>query len=171
VADESFLGTVCYLLDHYGVAGERLGFEVTETAAVVNLEDAQRLIHGLRQRGCQFALDDFGRDASSFFYLKHLPADFLKIDGAFVRGMLDDRRDQAIVRSIAKLASDFGMHSVAEQVEDAEMAALLRDMGVDFLQGYHIHRPEALPDWQPVTVTQAAAPAQRPRAPHLALVK
>ena len=86
-------------------------------------------------------------------------------------GVLDDRRDQAIVRSIAKLASDFGMHSVAEQVEDAEMAALLRDMGVDFLQGYHIHRPEALPDWQPVTVTQAAAPVQRPRAPHLALVK
>ena len=76
---------------------------------MVNLEDAQRLIHGLRERGCQFALDDFGRDASSFFYLKHLPADFLKIDGAFVRGMLDDRRDQAIVRSIAKLASDFGI--------------------------------------------------------------
>ncbi|WP_059754016.1 EAL domain-containing protein [Thiobacillus denitrificans] len=171
VADESFLGTVCYLLDHYGVAGERLGFEVTETAAVVNLEDAQRLIHGLRQRGCQFALDDFGRDASSFFYLKHLPADFLKIDGAFVRGMLDDRRDQAIVRSIAKLASDFGMYSVAEQVEDAEMAALLRDIGVDYLQGYHIHRPEALPHWQPVTVSQAAAPAHHPRSPHLALVK
>jgi diguanylate cyclase (GGDEF)-like protein/PAS domain S-box-containing protein len=169
VADESFLGTVCYLLDHYGVAGERLGFEVTETAAVVNLEDAQRLIHGLRERGCQFALDDFGRDASSFFYLKHLPADFLKIDGAFVRGMLDDRRDQAIVRSIAKLASDFGMYSVAEQVEDAAMAALLRDIGVDYLQGYHIHRPEALPHWQPVTVSQAAA--HHPRSPQLALVK
>ena len=171
VADESFLGAVCHLLDHYGVAGERLGFEVTETAAVVNLEDAQRLIHGLRQRGCQFALDDFGRDASSFFYLKHLPADFLKIDGAFVRGMLDDRRDQAIVRSIAQLARDFGMHSVAEQVEDAEMAALLRDMGVDYLQGYHIHRPEALPHWQPVTVMQAAAPTRSAHAPHLARVK
>lgn len=171
VADEAFLGTVCHLLDHYGVAGERLGFEVTETAAVVNLEDAQRLIHGLRQRGCQFALDDFGRDASSFFYLKHLPADFLKIDGAFVRGMLDDRRDQAIVRSIAQLARDFGMHSVAEQVEDADMAALLRDIGVDYLQGYHIHRPEALPHWQPVTATRAAAPTPRPRSPHLALVK
>ncbi|WP_296642342.1 EAL domain-containing protein [Thiobacillus sp. 65-1402] len=160
VADESFLGTVCHLLDHYGVAGERLGFEVTETAAVVNLADAQRLIHGLRERGCQFALDDFGRDASSFFYLKHLPADFLKIDGAFVRGMLDDRRDQAIVRSIAQLARDFGMHSVAEQVEDAEMAALLKDIGVDYLQGYHIHRPEALPHWQPVSHAGAARPPQ-----------
>ncbi|MDP3123974.1 MAG: EAL domain-containing protein, partial [Thiobacillus sp.] len=160
VADESFLGIVCALLDRYGVAGERLGFEVTETAAVVNLEDAQRLIHGLRERGCQFALDDFGRDASSFFYLKHLPADYLKIDGAFVRGMLDDRRDQAIVRSIAKLASDFGMRSIAEQVEDADMAALLRDIGVDYLQGYHIHRPEAFPGWQAVT-----------RLPHLTRIK
>jgi len=163
VADESFLGTVCHLLDHYGVAGERIGFEVTETAAVVNLDDAQRLIHGLRQRGCQFALDDFGRDASSFYYLKHLPADFIKIDGAFVRGMLDDRRDQAIVRSIAKLASDFGMYSVAEQVEDADMAMLLREMGVDYLQGYHIHRPEAFPLWQPVIATQAARTVAAPR--------
>lgn len=164
VADDGFLGTVCYLLDRYGVDGSRLGFEVTETAAVVNLEDAQRLIHGLRERGCRFALDDFGRDASSFFYLKHLPADFLKIDGAFVRGMLNDRRDQAIVRSITHLARDFGMHSVAEQVEDADMAALLREMGVDYLQGYHIHRPEPFPNWQ-------AACAVPLRGAHLTLVK
>lgn len=168
VADESFLGTVCHLLDHYGVGGERIGFEVTETAAVVNLEDAQRLIQGLRERGCQFALDDFGRDASSFFYLKHLPADFLKIDGAFVRGMLDDRRDQAIVRSIAKLASDFGMHSVAEQVEDAAMAALLRDIGVDYLQGYHVHRPEAFPNWHPVATAHSGL--RNNAVPHLTLV-
>lgn len=167
VADESFLGTVCHLLDHYGVEGSRVGFEVTETAAVVNLNDAQRLIHGLRERGCQFALDDFGRDASSFFYLKHLPADFLKIDGAFVRGMLDDRRDQAIVRSIAQLARDFGMHSVAEQVEDADMAALLTDMGVDYLQGYHVHRPEAFPCWQPAGNQLAAGG----RPPHLTLIR
>ncbi len=169
VADETFLGTVCHLLDHYGVTGGRIGFEVTETAAVVNLDDAQRLIHGLRQRGCQFALDDFGRDASSFFYLKHLPADFIKIDGAFVRGMLDDPRDQAIVRSIAKLASDFGMRSVAEQVENARMAALLRDMGVDYLQGYHVHHPEAMPDWQPVA--RAESEVRGARAPHLSVVR
>jgi EAL domain-containing protein (putative c-di-GMP-specific phosphodiesterase class I) len=170
VADESFLGTVCHLLDRYGVEGARVGFEVTETAAVVNLEDAQRLIQGLRERGCRFALDDFGRDASSFFYLKHLPADFLKIDGAFVRGMLNDRRDQSIVRSIAKLASDFGMHSVAEQVEDAEMAALLHDIGVDYLQGYHIHRPEAFPNWQPFTSTLTGARPTPGPATHLTLV-
>jgi diguanylate cyclase (GGDEF)-like protein/PAS domain S-box-containing protein len=156
VADDTFLGTVCHLLDHYGVAGERLGFEVTETAAVVNLADAQRLIEGLRLRGSRFALDDFGRDASSFFYLKHLPADFLKIDGAFVRGMLDDSRDQAIVRSIVKLASDFGMRSIAEQVENSAMADLLREMGVDYLQGYHVHRPEPFPHWQPMRAARVA---------------
>jgi EAL domain-containing protein (putative c-di-GMP-specific phosphodiesterase class I) len=83
--------------------------------------------------------------------------------------MLDDRRDQAIVRSIAKLASDFGMYSVAEQVEDAEMAALLCDMGVDYLQGYHVHRPEAFPFWQPVGRMQTDARA-RARAPYLSLV-
>jgi len=81
--------------------------------------------------------------------------------------MLDDRRDQAIVRSITQLARDFGMHSVAEQVEDADMAALLEDMGVDYLQGYHVHRPEAFPYWQPVGELQA--PAARP--PHLKLIK
>ena len=161
VADESFLGVLCQMLDRYGVEGERLGFEITETAAVVNLDDAQRLIKGLRERGCQVALDDFGRDASSFFYLKHLPADFLKIDGAFVRGMLNDRRDQAIVRSIAQLARDFGMQSVAEQVEDADMAAMLDEIGVDYLQGYHVHRPEALPDWQPVTLHGPTQPAHQ----------
>ncbi len=169
VADESFLDVVCNLLDHYGVPGARLGFEVTETAAVVNLEDAQRLIQGLRPRGCQFALDDFGRDASSFFYLKHLPADYLKIDGAFVRGMLADNRDQAIVRSIAQLARDFGMHSIAEQVEDADMAAMLGEIGVDYLQGYHIHRPEAFPGWQALNSVQSNARPARPA--HLSVVK
>jgi len=88
-----------------------------------------------------------------------------------VRGMLDDRRDQAIVRSIAQLARDFGMHSVAEQVEDANMAALLEDMGVDYLQGYHIHRPEAFPYWQPVTHTLTATGGHAVRPPHLTLIK
>ncbi len=169
VADESFLDVVCSLLDHYGVAGARIGFEITETAAVVNLEDAQRLTQTLRPRGCPFALDDLGRDASSFFYLKHLPADYLKIDGAFVRGMLADNRDQAIVRSIARLATDFGMHSIAEQVEDADMAAMLGEIGVDYLQGYHIHRPEAFPGWQAWNSVQANARPARPA--HLSVVK
>jgi diguanylate cyclase (GGDEF)-like protein/PAS domain S-box-containing protein len=147
LVDESFLDTVNELLDRYQLPGSRIGFEITETAAVVNLENAQRLILGLRGRGCQFALDDFGQEASSFSYLKCLPADFIKVDGAFVRGMANDKRDQAIVRSIAQLARSFGMQTVAEQVETAEVAAMLTEMGVDYLQGYQIHRPEPLPNW------------------------
>jgi len=147
LVDESFLDTVYELLDRYQLPGSRIGFEITETAAVVNLENAQRLILGLRGRGCQFALDDFGQEASSFSYLKCLPADFIKVDGAFVRGMANDKRDQAIVRSIAQLARSFGMQTVAEQVETAEIAAMLAEMGLDYLQGYHIHRPEPLPNW------------------------
>jgi len=87
-----------------------------------------------------------------------------------VRGMLDDRRDQAIVRSIAHLARDFGMHSVAEQVEDADMAALLEDMGVDYLQGYHIHRPEVFPFWKPVESALTDTRSTPARIPHLTLV-
>ncbi|MFN3544269.1 MAG: EAL domain-containing protein [Thiobacillus sp.] len=83
--------------------------------------------------------------------------------------MLDDPRDQAIVRSIAKLASDFGMRSIAEQVRNARLAALLRDMGVDCLQGYHVHHPEALPAWQPVV--RAEADLHLARAPHFSVVR
>lgn len=147
LVDDSFLETVNALLNRYELPGSRIGFEITETAAVRNLENAQRLILGLRGRGCQFALDDFGQDASSFSYLKSLPADYIKIDGAFVRGMANDRRDQAIIRSIAQLAHDFGMQTVAEQVETGEVASLLQALGVNYLQGYHIRRPEPLPGW------------------------
>ncbi len=158
VADESFLGTVCHLLDHYGVADERLGFEVTETAAVVNLADAQRLITACANAAASFALDDFGRRCLSFFSSNtfgRLPQDRRRL----VRGMLDDRREghRTFDRAVAR---DFGMHSVAEQVEDAAMAALLNDIGVDYLQGYHIHRPEALPHWQPVSHAGTVRPPQ-----------
>lgn len=117
------------------------------------------------------ALDDFGRDASSFFYLKNSPADHLKIDGALVRGVLNDRRDQAIVRSIAQSARDFGMLSIAEQVEDADMAALPNNMGVDYFQGYHIHRPKALPNWVPITRLQGQENGQNPLPPQLTRVQ
>jgi diguanylate cyclase (GGDEF)-like protein/PAS domain S-box-containing protein len=147
LVDDNFLETVYSLLDQYQLPGSRIGFEITETAAVHNLESAQHLILGLRRRGCQFALDDFGQEASSFAYLKSLPADYIKIDGAFVRGMANDRRDQAIIRSITQLAHDFGMQTVAEQVETGEVAVLLQAMGVNYLQGYHIRRPEPLPGW------------------------
>ena len=147
LADESFLATACELLDRYQLPGSRIGFEITETAAVVNLNNARALIEGLRTRGCRFGLDDFGREASSFSYLKHLPADYIKIDGSFVHRMVEDKQDQAIVRSIVQLSKDFGLHSVAEHVENEQTATLLGELGVEYLQGYHVHRPEPLPFW------------------------
>jgi diguanylate cyclase (GGDEF)-like protein len=148
LADETFLATACELFDRYQLPGSRIGFEITETAAVVNLNNARTLIEGLRGKGCRFGLDDFGREASSFSYLKHLPADYIKIDGSFVHRMVEDKQDQAIVRSIIQLSKDFGLLSVAEHVENAQTAALLGEIGVDYLQGYHVHRPEPLPDWE-----------------------
>ncbi|MGO9446436.1 MAG: EAL domain-containing protein, partial [Thiobacillaceae bacterium] len=138
LADESFLATARDLLEQYQMPPSRIGFEITETAAVANLSSARGLIEGLRELGCRFGLDDFGREASSFSYLKHLPADFIKIDGSFVHHMVDDKQDQAIVRSIIQLSKDFGLRSVAEHVEDEQTATLLREIGVEYLQGYHI---------------------------------
>ena len=148
LADDNFLETALDLLDRHELPGYRIGFEITETAAVVNLNNARKLIEGLRARGCRFGLDDFGREASSFSYLKHLPADYIKIDGSFVHRMVEDKQDQAIVRSIIQLSKDFGLHSVAEHVEHEATATLLAEMGADYLQGYHIHRPEPLPHWE-----------------------
>ncbi len=168
LADEDFLETACELLDRHELPGYRIGFEITETAAVVNLANARKLIEGLRARGCRFGLDDFGREASSFSYLKHLPADYIKIDGSFVHRMVEDKQDQAIVRSIIQLSKDFGLRSVAEHVEHEATALLLAEMGVDYLQGYHIHRPEPLPQWDisclpaEFSPTQAAGPQAQP---------
>jgi diguanylate cyclase (GGDEF)-like protein len=165
LADENFLETAFELLDRHELPGYRIGFEITETAAVVNLASARKLIEGLRARGCRFGLDDFGREASSFSYLKHLPADYIKIDGSFVHRMVEDKQDQAIVRSIIQLSKDFGLRSVAEHVEHEATAVMLAEMGVDYLQGYHIHRPEPLPLWDisrlpaELSPTDAAGPA------------
>ncbi len=160
LADEDFLETACELLDRHELPGYRIGFEITETAAVVNLTSARKLIEGLRARGCRFGLDDFGREASSFSYLKHLPADYIKIDGSFVHRMAEDKQDKAIVRSIIQLSKDFGLHSVAEHVEHEATATLLAEMGVDYLQGYHIHRPEPLPQWDISGLSSDLSPTQ-----------
>lgn len=120
-----------------------LVLEVTETAAVTHIDKASRFISELRDTGVQFALDDFGTGFSSFAYLKHLPVDFIKIDGTFVRDIVDDPVDQAMVRSINHIAHSLGKKTVAEFVENAGILALLQEIGVDFVQGYHIGRPAA----------------------------
>lgn len=111
-----------------------------------NLAQASQLMAHLQALGCPIALDDFGSGMSSFSYLKALPVDFLKIDGAFVRGVTVDAIDLAVVESIQRIASQMGIQTVAECVESEAALKALAAIGVDFAQGYHLHRPAPLTD-------------------------
>jgi diguanylate cyclase (GGDEF)-like protein/PAS domain S-box-containing protein len=139
--DDGLLEVIRGALREHRVAADRLIFEITETAAIADTERARVFIEELRELGCRFALDDFGVGFSSYFYLKHLPVDFLKIDGSFVQDLTQDRADQHLVRSMVELARGLGKQTIAEFVEDAETERLLREIGVDFGQGYHFARP------------------------------
>ena len=128
-------------LNEHRVSPARLLVELTETSAVSDLHDAQRFIEALRQTGCLVCLDDFGTGFSSFAYLKHLRADVLKIDGLFIRDLANDRDNQVFVKAIVDVARGMGKETIAECVEDAETLAMLRHMGVDMVQGYHLDMP------------------------------
>ncbi|WP_321929335.1 EAL domain-containing protein [Paraburkholderia guartelaensis] len=128
----------------WSIPFERVCFEITETAAITNLDEAITLIERLRAQGCRFALDDFGAGMSSFNYLKHLNVDYLKIDGSFIRGIIDSPLDQAIVRSINQVAHAAGKLTIAECVEDAAIVDWMIAMGVDYAQGYGVGRPARL---------------------------
>jgi EAL domain-containing protein (putative c-di-GMP-specific phosphodiesterase class I) len=122
-----------------------LVFEITETAAIANLEQARAFADRLRKRGCLFALDDFGAGFASFYYLKNFPFDYLKIDGEFIRGLGTNPVDRLVVQAIVMIARGLGKKTIAEYVGDADTARLLRESGVDYAQGHHIGQP------QPVT--------------------
>ena len=124
-----------------GVDPGRLIFEITETSAIADMEQAREFAERLTRLGCRFALDDFGAGFSSFHYLKYLPLDYLKIDGDFVRGLASSPTDRLVVKAMVDIARGMGMKTIAEFVEDAETVALLRELGVDYSQGYHHGRP------------------------------
>jgi diguanylate cyclase (GGDEF)-like protein len=126
-----------------GVA-KRICFELTETAAISNIDEARRFIIALKGEGCRFALDDFGAGLSSFAYLKGLPVDYLKIDGCFVREILEDRASQSIVAAINHIGHSLGLATVAEFVESEAVKTKLRDLGVDYAQGFCVGRPRPL---------------------------
>ena len=126
-----------------GVNPSRLIVEITETAAVSDLNDAQRMIEALRQLGCGVCLDDFGVGFASFAYLKHLHVDTIKIDGLFIRDLPNDPDNQVFVQAMVSVALGLGKSVVAEYVEDGKTLALLRHFGVDLVQGYHLDRPVA----------------------------
>ena len=133
-----------------GLPHASICFEITETDAIKNLDKAMHLIHELRALGCKFSLDDFGTGMSSFFYLKHLPVDFLKIDGSFVKDMLDDPIDRAMVEAINNIGHVMRKQTIAEFVESEQTLASLRDIGVDFAQGYGIAKPKPFDFLAPV---------------------
>ncbi|MBI1891514.1 MAG: EAL domain-containing protein [Burkholderiales bacterium] len=128
-----------------GLDGRRLCFEITETAAVTNLHRLIEFIYTMKLLGCHFSLDDFGSGMSSFGYLKSLPVDFLKIDGGLVKGIAKNPVDHAMVTAIHHIATTMGIKTIAKFVENEEVLQQLVLIGVNFVQGYGIHRPEALP--------------------------
>ncbi|MFP4131334.1 MAG: EAL domain-containing protein [Thiohalospira sp.] len=132
-----------------GLEPGRVTFEVTETEAIQHPEQATRLLAGLRQRGYKVALDDFGTGLASFEYLKTFPFDYIKIDGSFVRDALNSPADRAVVESVRQVAAVFGARTVAEFVEDTETRSWLAGVGVDFAQGFGIHRPAPLEEVLP----------------------
>jgi EAL domain-containing protein (putative c-di-GMP-specific phosphodiesterase class I) len=142
--DEELPDYIQQKIGEYQVRTGQLCFEVTETAAVFNLENASRMIHSLKKLGCRFSLDDFGSGLSSFGYLKNLPVDFLKIDGSFVKDMNTDPMNRAIVEAIHQVGHTLSIRTIAEFVENKAIASQLREIGVDFAQGYYFSKPELL---------------------------
>jgi len=143
LTDDRFLEYVVDLFDETGIPCESICFEVTETAAVANLSRATRFISVLRGMGCSFALDDFGAGLSSFGYLKNLPVDYLKIDGGFVRDMVRDQVDRAMVESINEIGHIMGLKTIGEYAESETILLALEKAGVDFAQGHAIAPPQA----------------------------
>jgi EAL domain-containing protein (putative c-di-GMP-specific phosphodiesterase class I) len=146
INDRSFPDFLRNLLTRYQLPSGLICFEITETTAISNLSKAAELMHELKGMGCRFALDDFGTGMSSFAYLKYLPVDFLKIAGVFIKDMATDPMDYAIVDSINRIGHILGMRTIAESVEDSGTLAHIRELGLDFAQGYFIAEPEALGD-------------------------
>lgn len=141
LVEDSFVDFVLEAFNDTGIPPEKICFEITETAVIANLAKASAFIAALRDKGCKFSLDDFGSGLSSFAYLKSLAVDYIKIDGLFVKDIVSDPIDFAMVRSINEIAQIMGKQTVAEFVEDENVLDALRHIGVDFAQGHHIDRP------------------------------
>jgi EAL domain-containing protein (putative c-di-GMP-specific phosphodiesterase class I) len=141
ICDPRFAGVVEEALVEGGIDPACLVLEMTEAAAIANLEQARVFADRLRKHGCLFALDDFGAGFASFYYLKNFPFDYLKIDGEFIRDLGANPVNRLVVQAIVGIARGMGKKTVAEFVGDADTARLLRESGVDYAQGYHVGPP------------------------------
>ncbi|MFO7582554.1 putative bifunctional diguanylate cyclase/phosphodiesterase, partial [Guyparkeria sp.] len=141
-----FIPTVRSIVETAGIDKARIVFEITERDTVRNIHVLETFVRELRLEGFKFAIDDFGSGFSSFHYLKHLPVDFLKIEGDFVLNLLDDPRDRAFVRLIAELSRELGIETIAEFVEGEEVLEQVRELGIDHAQGFLIGHPRPHPD-------------------------
>ena len=162
VTDPDLPEFVAAELREHGIDGHGLCVEVTETAAIMNVDRAKRFAHLLGQLGCEFALDDFGAGFASFYYLKHMAFDYLKIDGEFIHDLPSSRVNQLVVRSVVDIARGLGKRTIAEYVGDAETFELLGRYGVDYAQGFYVARPMPLAEvdlTRMPTVTPGGAPA------------
>ncbi len=153
LCDPDFRRHVRERLREHPAVGQHLCFEVTESSAIQNLANAIEFIADMRSLGCRFALDDFGTGFSSLAHLRNLPVDFVKLDGLFVKGVTSDPVDLGLVQSVQQIAGLMGIRTIAEYVEDDETALKLREIGIDYLQGFHVGHPEMmdfLPDATPL---------------------
>jgi len=146
LSNDAILAKIIELIEKFKLKHNTICFEITETAAIANLSNACTFIKELNHLGVQFSLDDFGSGLSSFAYLKNLPVNSIKIDGSFVKDINKDLMDFAFVKSINEIGHVMGMQTIAEFVENVSILKLLRDINVDFAQGYFIQRPEPLED-------------------------
>jgi diguanylate cyclase (GGDEF)-like protein len=142
--DPEFIDFVRSQFVRYRVPPEVICFEITETVAIANIEQASQFIQELKQMGCHFALDDFGSGMNCFAYLKQLQIDYLKIDGSFIKNIVQEKVDQEFVNCMNRIAHVLGVKTVAEWVENDEILQILRDLEIDYAQGYGLHRPEPL---------------------------
>ena len=144
VTDDSFMDYLFEQISEYGVGTSRICFEITETGTISNLVKAADFVRAFRNIGCKFSIDDFGTGLASHNYLRELPVDYVKIDGGFIVNIHNNRNDYAIARSINDLAHFLGQETIAESVENDQIIAKLREIGVDYLQGWGIGRPQVL---------------------------
>jgi len=143
-SDPQLLPLLDRLLSLSNIDPSNIIFEITETAALSDLVGAANLIGKIHDFGCRFALDDFGVGFSSFYYLKELPVDYVKIDGSFIQDLPANRNDQILVKAMADIAKEFGKKTIAEFVQDDETLKILKEYNIDYAQGYHVGRPDVM---------------------------